>query len=266
MCDESMAQLNCVSQNIGCHAFKMATMHSSFFLLLNPQAVALFCIRLALCALNEWCVAFSSRDAFLNADGMVPRKVLLDANQDDIYRKGGTNIWMAASMAEAVLTLLVVQLLFSISLLMGYHSRVCSLVLSLFNNLWILQNETKMGGGLEVLMVFLLWGEWLPLGDSYSLDALGSHNRRNARNKCVSSGNMMLLDAVEWTTEALVALHDHFASVVILLHLAVMYYCCGVAKETKHWKNGNAVLFVVNSGMPTNQPFASIMASLPMLC
>jgi hypothetical protein len=207
-----------------------------------------------------------SRDAFLNADGMAPRKVLLETNQGDIYKTGGINIWMAAGTAEAVLTLLVVQLLFSIGLLMGYRSRVCSLALSLFNNSWNLQNDTKMGGGLGVLTVFLLWGAWLPLGDSYSLDALGSHNRHSANNNRLNSGNSMWLDVVERTTEALLALRDRFASVALPLHMAVMYYCCGVVKETEHWNTGNAVLFVVNSGMPTNQPFASIMASLPMLC
>jgi len=45
-----------------------------------------------------------------------------------------------------------------------------------------------------------------------------------------------------------------------------MYYSCGVVQETEHWNTGNAVLLVVNSGQATNQPFASIMARLPMLC
>jgi hypothetical protein len=180
-----------------------------------------------------------------------------------LYKTQNINIWMAAGSNEAVLTILLVWLLFTIGLLTGYYSRVCSLALFVFMNSWNLQLETKNGGGLEVLTVFLLWGVWLPLGDSYSLDALSSNNAPNTNGL---SSDDICVDVVEGATEALVALRDRFVSVAIPLHMAVMYYCCGVVKETEHWNSGMAVELVVNCGMATNQPLASIMASLPMLC
>ena len=133
MC-ENRPQPNGVHQNGQHHETKMASTSSPFFLLLDPRAVALFRIGLAFSSLNEWYVAFTSREAFLGDDGMMPRKVWLDAGQGDVYKIDSINIWMAAGSAEAVLALLLVQLLFSVGLLMGYYSRVCSLVLSLFIN------------------------------------------------------------------------------------------------------------------------------------
>jgi hypothetical protein len=194
---------------------------------------------------------------------MMPRTFWLDATKDDIYKTHSINIWMAAGSNEAVLTLLLVWLLFTIGLMIGYYSRVCSLALFVFMNSWNLQLETKNGGGLEVLTVFLLWGVWLPLADSYSLNSL-IRNKVSTANGL--SGGDMCVEVVERTTEQLVALRDGFASVAIPLHMVVMYYCCGVVKETEHWNSGMAVELVVNCGMGTNQPFASIMASLPMLC
>jgi hypothetical protein len=262
MC-ETTAQPNCVNQNGRRHEPKTATTLSPFFLLLDPRAVALFRIGLALYALSAWYIAFVTREAFLSDGGMMPRTFWLDATKDDIYKTHSINIWMAAGSNEAVPSLLFVWLLFSIGLLTGYHSRVCSLALFVFMNSWNLHLGNKNGGGLEVLTVFLLWGMWLPLSDSYSLDALTRNNPSDAN--CLGGGDMCV-NVVERTTEQLVALHDHFTSVAIPLHLVVMYYCCGVVKETEHWNSGMAVELVVNCGMATNEPFASIMASLPMLC
>lgn len=214
-------------------------------------------------------MAFLSRDAFLTDDGMLPRGKHITKYEKDggfrddlsVYQTHGINLWLAAGAPETVMVLLMVQLLFTCGLLVGYCTRLSLAAILAFMNSWFLRLANKTGGGLEIINIMLLWGFLLPLGGTYSIDALCVTQKGTTKGDDSNAPS-----ALSVMTKSLCSLFDCILSIGIPLYFAVMYYACGAVKDTVHWKDGNAVIMTLNRGNEANEPFVSVMGRFPLLC
>ena len=153
---------------------------------------------------------------FYSDGGLVPRSMAMAASAD--Y---AVSVFYLSGDPRVVAGLLVVQVLVAVQLLVGYRTRVATVVTFLFVVSMDHRNPFVLSYADTLFRLLLFWAIFLPLGERWSVDAV--HRDRSPRDSIVS-----------------------VASCLILLQMVFMYVGNGINKtESALWQSGEAAPLVL---------------------
>lgn len=184
---------------------------------LDLRSLALFRIGLGIISLYNLFSLYPNIDDFFGQHGVAPLS-LATSNLNFSFHAISDNTFFLH-------ILFLLHALFSIMLLLGFHSRLASILcwimtISLINRLPII-----VYGADRALHVFLMWGAFLPLGARFSLDAYFSRSKLPAPNKIVS-----------------------MATIAFFCQILMIYAFNAIGKNNPAWNlDYNALYYILNS-------------------
>lgn len=144
---------------------------------------------------------------------------------------------LASGHPTAEASLFGLQALAAIAILVGWHSRIATLLcFYLVASLQIRNPYVSGMSGDMIMRVQLMWGLFLPMDARWSLAALRGRARRLEGPRIVS-----------------------LATAAMLLQVAVIYVAAGLHKFTPSWNDGTAVYYVMNLDDWNNQRLAPLL-------
>lgn len=133
---------------------------------IDIRSLALFRIGLALVLLGDLIVRLQDLKAHYSDEGVLPRSILIDFFLDP----WSISLHVVNGNWQFQLVLFILQILFAIALLIGYQTRLATIV-SWFLLLSLqMRNTMILQGGDIVMKVLLFWSMFLPLGAYWSID------------------------------------------------------------------------------------------------
>lgn len=184
---------------------------------IDTRSLALFRIGLALILFADLVIRMQDIGAHYSDEGLLPRADLIAQYLDSWH----LSLHLINGTWEFQLILFILQLVFAFSLLLGFHTRFCTVAS------WILlislqtRNPLINHGGDAVFRLLLFWGMFLPLGACWSLDSKGNNQPYQ-----VISG----------------------ATFAILLQVCFIYWFSAVLKTDASWRqDGTAVWYVLSN-------------------
>lgn len=133
---------------------------------IDLRSLALFRIGLALVLLGDLLVRLQDLKAHYSDAGVIPRGALINFFLDS----WSISVHLINGQWQTQLILFIVQIVFAIALLVGYHTRLATVV-SWFLLLSLqMRNTMILQGGDIVLKVLFFWSMFLPLGAYWSID------------------------------------------------------------------------------------------------
>lgn len=192
----------------------------------DSRPLSLFRIVAAMLMLKEAMYFLPLSAVFFSDNGIVPRSIAAQVN--------GPWRWSLLSLvgAESLVTLfLLVWIAILLCLLVGYRTRLMTVLnfiflVSLFN-----RNYLPMDGADYVMRVMAFWSLFVPLGDYYSVDALRTRLRRYRQ-----TGNWRDLQA-----PAAPRTMFAFPLRMMQIQIALVYVVAGVSKTGDVWMQGLAL-------------------------
>ena len=204
---------------------------------LDVRGLALFRIGIGL---NTLCLALMQlrdAEALFSDIGVLPREI----SRKFINLPGSFALDFLSGEPWFARTLSVLAALAALALILGWRTRVFTILC------WALmlgareRNLLAADSGDDIVVLFLFWGMFLPLGARLSLDA-----RRNG------------LPAQPTTTS--------FGSAGYVFQLFVLYFFAALLKTGPSWRvNGNALYTALSLDM-MNTPFAVWLRQFPAIC
>lgn len=185
------------------------------------RSLALFRILLASVVLADLIVRASDLHAFYTDGGIVPRTAHLE--QFAWLLEMPISLHLAGGSVWSQGLLLSIQAVAALSMLVGYRTRVATLVV------WVLVTSLQLrnlyiGLGADALIrMLLLWGVFLPLGARWSVDA---------QQEDSAAGSPLVVSV---------------ATVALLLQISFVYFGAGLAKlEVPAWRDGSALATILD--------------------
>lgn len=176
---------------------------------------ALAAFRIAIGTLLIVDLLMRSRDlvAFYTDSGVLPREALVSDYSDPV------SLHALSGEAWVVALLFLVAGAFALAMIVGYRTRIATIVSWLLLLSLHVRNPMILNGGDVLLRVLLFWAIFLPLGERWAIDA-----RRIDRDR---------------SSVATVA------TIAVLVQMVVMYVTNAVHKtQGELWLNGEAVIYV----------------------
>ncbi len=204
---------------------------------IDVRSLAILRMGLALVILYDLSVnRFPYLAAFYSDTGFLSRELsqqLLGDGYWSLYWRGGS--------VSSMQVFLSVNLVAAISLLVGYQTRIATVLCLIL--IWSLQviNPLVLNGGDILLRMLLFWSVFLPLGAVWSVDERFSKYERPSRYYETS-----------------------IASAAMMLQIAMMYFFSGLAKCNSYWVSGEAVEYALHLEMYT-KPLGGWLSGLPWL-
>ena len=213
----------------------------------DPRALAALRISLGLLLLAD--LALRSRDlvAFYTDSGVLPRSLL----REEFGGIAALSIHAHVGSPRAVGLLFLVSAAFAVALLVGYRTRLATVVSFVLVVSLHARNPVLLNGGDSMLRRLLLWGAFLPLGRRWSVDAL-----RRARAGAQGDRNRTTGASRRIATVASAAL---LAQVVLVYATNAVYKLRG-----ELWLNGDAILYVFGLDQLTVR-LGGVLANYPAL-
>ncbi|MCE3225539.1 MAG: hypothetical protein K0S32_90 [Bacteroidetes bacterium] len=151
------------------------------YLSFDLRALALMRVCIAVVILLDLSVRISDLEAFYSNTGAVPLTMLFEHSWNDYF----VSIHTISGLWQVQLVLFLMAYFFAIMLLLGYRTRLFTvlswfMLLSLHN-----RNSLILQGGDDLLRMVLFWGIFMPWGERYSCDAL--INRKTEEGSTVYS-------------------------------------------------------------------------------
>ncbi|PSQ54744.1 HTTM domain-containing protein [Halobacteriales archaeon SW_8_68_21] len=220
----------------------------------DPRALAAFRIGLGALLITDLLRRSRSLSAFYTDYGVLPRRALF-ADYSEVY-----SLHALSGEPWAVASLFAVAGVVALALVVGYRTRLATVVSWLLLLSLQARNPMVLNAGDALLAMLLFWGTFLPLGARWSVDAIG-------RSDAEDPGSGATADAeVDMTPDAADAAVDDptpepasaggsrgaavatVASLGVLLQMLVMYVTNGVHKlEGDLWMGGEAVAYVMRA-------------------
>lgn len=183
---------------------------------IDARALATFRIGVALLILADLVLRAREFSFFYTADGAVPQSVAREAAPVAVG-----SIFHLSSSPSVTAALFVLHGLIAVQLLLGYETKIATVLSFLFVASLDLANPLVLSHADVLFLWLLFWGIFLPLGERWSVDAL--HADREPR-PAVSS----------------------VASALILLQMITMYAVNGYQKSRSElWANGEAAVLIL---------------------
>lgn len=179
---------------------------------LDLRALAVGRVGLALLILYDLFIRYGDIDAFYSDQGIEPRSEVT-APVFPLFR-----LYFLSGTTQAATALFVIAALAACGLLVGYRTKLSTIVSWAMLASLNARNGTVLQGGDDLLVMFLLWGAFLPLGHHWSIDARVS--RREATSLRVNG----------------------VAPFAFYGQLFMLYFITGTLKLTSaHWRWGDGI-------------------------
>src|SRR3954462_14508093 len=208
---------------------------------LDVRSLAVFRIAVALVILFDLAIRASDLEAFYTDFGLLPRAPYIQNFADQWF----ISVHMMSGTFFVQACLFILAAVFAIFMLLGYRTRLFT-VLSWFMLISLQsRNRMIMQGGDDLLRMFLFWAIFLPLGAVYSVDsALDTRPQpRKPASWCVFS-------------PATIAL---LAQVVMLYWFAVSY------KTGAEWRSEGSAMYFALSIEQMSTPLGRLLLHLPQV-
>ncbi|MFC4247026.1 HTTM domain-containing protein [Natribaculum luteum] len=177
------------------------------------RALAAFRIALGTLLLADLARRARHLTAFYTDAGVLPRSALF-SDYSDVY-----SLHAVSGEAWVQVLLFLVAGAFALAMVVGYRTRVATLVSWLLLVSLHVRNPMVLNGGDVLLRVLLFWAIFLPLGERWAIDA-----RRLTRERSTVA---------------------NVATMAVLLQMVIMYVTNAVHKTSgEMWLNGEAVVYV----------------------
>ena len=152
---------------------------------------------------------------FYTDDGVVPRSLAIAVTRDNAF-----SFYHLTTDPTAIAALFVVQALIAIQLIVGYRTRIATVLTFLFVVSLDHHNPFVLSYADTLFRLLLFWAVFLPLGDRWSIDAV--HADRPPRGSVAN-----------------------LASAAILLQMVFMYFVNGLHKTgSELWTSGEATVLI----------------------
>lgn len=155
---------------------------------IDIRSLAIFRIGLALVLIGDLIVRMGDLKAHYSDEGVLPRDAYIHFFQDP----WSISLHMINGLWQFQLVLFLLQIVFGIALLVGYRTRLATVV-SWFLLLSLqMRNTMILQGGDTVIKLLFFWGMFLPLGAYWSVDEK-LKNEKPSNDQIVSMGTIGLL-------------------------------------------------------------------------
>ncbi|HYL93590.1 MAG TPA: HTTM domain-containing protein [Alphaproteobacteria bacterium] len=204
---------------------------------LDLRSLALFRISLALIILCDLLVRAGDMAMFYTDRGVLPRVAVIEKFT---YPTLVSLHFMGGTLFSQVLLFLCAAAA-AIALLIGFRTRIVSLVS------WVLlislhtRNPVILQGGDVLLRILLFWSIFLPLGEAFSVDA-ALNSEKKARRAQVSSA----------------------ATFALLLQVALVYIFVALAKTGPEWRHDGTALYFALSVDQMRTLLGSLLLHAPL--
>ncbi|MDA7980014.1 MAG: DCC1-like thiol-disulfide oxidoreductase family protein [Pirellulales bacterium] len=232
--------------------------YRDFFFRIDPRSLGLFRILLALVLIALWVFRWRWLGVMYTDSGVLPREILTELGAR--YFPYTPLAWIGGEWGVRLFFLgaLVSYLL----LLVGYRTRLASVLSWAFFVSISHRNPYVLIGADFVLASMLTWTMFLPLGKRFSVDAL-----RRAMRSSVPLVDRAGTSSSEWNAAPLPAVEKAPASAAaffVVLHFGLIYLFTGVWKTgITWWEEGTALYYVLHMEQSLF-PLGSVMAEAPI--
>jgi hypothetical protein len=208
--------------------------------LLGIDLRSLACFRIGLGCLLLWDLwgrARTLREHY-TGEGAYPREIAAEMRPDSpLFR-----VFLLSDRVDVQVALFVVFALLALLLVVGWRTRVVSVLTFVFLVSLVRRNHWACHTGDAWLEALAFWAMFLPLGARFSLDRLRGR-ARSARDPALS-----------------------LATAGVLLQVAVFYVAAGVLKARYDvWQRGEAV-WIFTHVVEYVRPFGAWLGSYPLAC
>lgn len=186
---------------------------------IDLRSLALFRATLGLVLFIVLCRDFADVSAFYTDLGVMPRPWAIEFdsfNRLSLYFLNGQR-WF-------VVALLILQAVFALMFMLGWRTRLASIVSFVLWISLINRNTLVLIDGDQLIACLLFWAMFLPLGARYSVDVATANNRPPAENRYLS-----------------------WAAVAMLLQVASVYFFGALLKNGVEWYPQFSALYYVLS-------------------
>lgn len=155
---------------------------------IDIRSLALFRIGLAIVLIGDLLIRMQDLKAHYSDEGVLPRPALIDM----FLNPWSLSLNLISGQWQIQLVLFIIQIIFAIALLVGYYTRLATVV-SWFLLLSLhLRNTMILQGGDIVLKILFFWSMFLPLGAYCSVDQYLKKQNPSSYH-IVSAGTVALL-------------------------------------------------------------------------
>ncbi len=185
------------------------------FLSLDLRSLALFRVLLGWILIYDLILRLPVLNAFYTDTGVLPRSVLLSEFNNPNY----FSLFLMSGQYSQVLLLCALGLFFYLALLLGYRTRLFTVLSWIFFVSFTARNPVVSHGGDDLIRMALFWMMFLPSNAFYSVDkSLG-------KDHTIPSPSLL-----------------NFASFAFLLQLIVMYFTTALLKWHPIWVSEGSAL------------------------
>lgn len=206
---------------------------------IDVRSLAALRVGLGLALLADLISRAASLEAHYTDLGVLPRDVM---SQNFALSDWFWSFHMATGTSLGQGILFAVAALAAVALVVGYRTRVATVVSWIFLVSLQARNPAVLYGADQLLRLLLFWAMFLPLG------AVGSLDRRRGRISAVGGRQH----------------HLSVASAGILLQVAIMYFFVGLQKDGVGWVSGDALVHALSAEMFAG-PLAAPLLEPPAL-
>lgn len=206
---------------------------------LDLRSLALFRINLALLSLGDLVARWPAARAFLSDEGFFSRREYLGA----IDRPWSLSLYLMVGEPAQVHLLMALHGLCAVALLVGWRTRVFTVLVWVLSGSLLNRNPLAINGGDTFYGLLLFWAMFLPLGARWSLDAVRAERRGAAP------------PANPWCD---------WGGVGLVVQLVVMYWTTAALKSDAAWWEGTALAEAFQVDLLL-KPLAYGLAGYPLL-
>jgi hypothetical protein len=186
---------------------------------IDIRSLALFRIGLALVLIGDLIIRLQDLKAHYSDEGVLPRIPLIDGFLDP----WSLSLHLISGQWQIMLILFLLQIVFAIAFLVGYHTRLATILSWFFLFSLHLRNTMILQGGDIVLKLLFFWAMFLPLGACWSLDQK-LKKQPSPSHQIVSAG-----------------------TVALLLQICFIYWFSALLKTDPSWRtDGTAVWYALS--------------------
>lgn len=185
---------------------------------IDLRSLALMRIVLATLLLVDLVLRSRQMSFFYTDAGVLPRSKWIEVNNKwylSLHAASGELWWQ--------ILLFVVAGIIAIGLLVGYRTRLMTILSWLLLASLLNRNEMVLQGGDILMVVMCFWGIFLPLGAKWSIDAaLQPENRRNPNQRRFQSDQAQLYFSV--------------ATIAVIFQVLFLYFFTALLKTGAPWR------------------------------